>query len=1208
MKDNKNSSSDFLASLLDGELLTADQMRELINTLSEIEQETRDKEDAAKRDAERRREIAREERARQREEMRKIEEERAHEAELRQRRIESATAMDLPIDFVNTYKDDVRAAERTDLPLADALLLSLESLGEVDIEFISSVTGRDMRDVIYSLKGSIYQNPKTWGEVFYKGFETAEEYLSGNLGEKLRTAKEANKIYNGFFEENVKVLSELCDNQIDENDIFVTLGSPWVPTEVIDEFIIHLVGKRQKGAAVFREAEYATRHDPITGIWEIPRRNRLHGWARFEQANSSVWGTERMGMLYLMENILNMKTLTIYDTPKIGKSTRVVNRDETVKILEKQDKMIAEFKKWVWQDDARAEKLRTAYTEKYGNIRRRRFDGSFLEFPGMSEDIKLYPYQKNSVARIIMSPNTLLAHNVGSGKTYVMIAAGMELRRLGKSKKNLYVLPNNIIMQWEILFKKMYPEAKLFVVTNKNYTQKKRNETLAYIQNGDYDAILMAYSCFDALPLSKKYQKEHLEERQMKLQEASDHFVSDGKLSARLRSTLEAIRKIESGNDDGDDIEICFDDLGINTLFVDEAHNYKNVELESSITRISGAGNGGSKKAISMMDKVHCVQRNNNGGRVIFATGTPVTNSITDIFVMQKYLQEGELEFLGLHNFDSWVGMFAEKVTDFEIDVDTASYHLVTRFARFANIPELSGILASIADFHVADADEMTDIPKFRGYSDSAEEGSDIFKEYLEDISERADKVRGGEVSRTEDNLLKITSDGRRAALDMRLIDCGIGLEPGAKVERCAENVTRIYNATRDTLGAQLVFCDISTPKEGFNLYDELRDICAGMGVPREKIAFVHDASNDTAREKLFEKMRTGEISVLVGSTFKLGIGVNVQERLVALHHLDVPWRPADMVQREGRILRAGNTNPEVEIYRYITKGSFDAYSWQLLETKQRFISQILTGNSPMRTGEDVDETVLNYAEVKALAVGNPLIKRRVEILNELSKYRILKLDVIAQREREERELECIPNKRAELLERIEKCQADIANLEGKLPESEGWSIDEKKNFRVKVFNDIWGHTFCEDQYFISKYSGFDLIVPPRMAPHYRGKDDTQDEVEGEEIRTGRQVPYMFIVGEGRYTVEIESEIGIIRRLDNFLFDQKIKRRENGEEETVPSGIKKALLGHRKALADLAEREASLRETLQSGTDFDEVMDKLRRELERINKKLGVSN
>ncbi len=961
------------------------------------------------------------------------------------RHVESVTCMDLPLDFENAFAQDETVTVCAET-VSDGLMKCLDRLGRVDIEYIASVTGKTLKEVIVKLEGSIFQNPTTWGECFYKGWETSDEYLSGNLVSKLKIARSANKEYGGYFKKNVKALAKLVPPALEAEDIYVTIGSPWVPTDVIDAFIRHVSGiaDHPREVAYYEQDEFKVRHDDYTGLWEVPEKNRFsysnRFWRQYESINRSVYGTARLTMLQILEMTLNQKTAQVTDevvTDRIGANgkrikTRVVNQAETVKALEKQEKLIAAFQSWVWTNPARAARLKNEYAIKFGNIRRRVFDGSFLELPSMNPAIQLFDYQKNAVARILFTPNTLLAHDVGAGKTYIMIAAGMELRRLGKSKKNLYVVPNNILGQWEDTFRYAYPDARVLVINEKNFSPSKRSATLRRICEEDFDAILMAYSSFDMLPLSKKYYVELYNQTIELLEIARKTFKSKGRIDAKLKHIRNEIHKLHTQTPKRI-CDVAFDELGINTLFVDEAHYYKNVPIDSEISRVHGINKAGSAKCAGMMDKIHCIQRQNDGGRVVFATGTPITNSLTDIFVLQKYLQEGELVFSGIQNFDNWVGMFAEKSTEYEIDVDTNSYQLKTRFVRFKNVPELTAMFSSVADFH--HEDKTDELPDFDGYTDSLAQGSEAFAEYLRQIAYRADEVRSGRVDRKDDNLLKITTDGRKAALDMRLVDPAIGREPEAKAVRCAQNVYALYRSTRSFRGVQLVFCDVSTPKAGFNMYDEVKSLLVTYGIPADEIAFIHDATSDRERESLFARLREGDKSVVIGSTFKMGHGVNVQDRLVALHHLDVPWRPADMMQREGRILRRGNHCERIHIFRYVTKGSFDAYSWQLLEGKQRFIAQILAGSCSARECADVDETVLNYAEVKALAVGNPLIKKRVELMNELSKYQILKRELIDKRERQKRELLDLPEQIARQKQAIALCEKDVDQIDELLAE-----------------------------------------------------------------------------------------------------------------------------------------------------------------------------
>ncbi|MBE6629746.1 MAG: hypothetical protein E7624_02725 [Ruminococcaceae bacterium] len=1188
-KEKKSVLYDFYESIKKGgEILSVEDLEVAIESLKYAQLDIKEQE--LRRQQEREAEFLKQKMAEEEERRKQAEQRAARRAEREHREhVKKVTAMDLPMDFENSFRDDYRANVHYD-NVNDALLVCIDALGMVDIEFIASITGEEMKTVIEVLRGRIYQNPLHWNECFYKGWETAEEYLSGNLLHKYHVATEANKQYLGYFDANVTALESVMQPDIPIEDIYITLGSPWVPTDVIDDFILHLVGlDKYKNGAYPREAEtflgeeYAVRHDDYTGLWEIPQKTRFrtskdHG--KYEHLNYSVWGTSRMDMLYLMEHILNMKTLAIYDTPDPSKKTRILNSTETVKILEKQDAMIAEFRHWVWADEDRAKRLQQSYCRRFGNIRRRVFDGSYFEFPDMNPEIKLRDHQKNSVARIVLSQNTLLAHDVGAGKTFTMIAAGMELRRLGKSKKNMYVIPNGIMAQWRSMFKLLYPNANILVVDRKNFTFKKRYATLQRIMNEDFDAILITYSCFDMLSLSKRYYQDLYTKRLAMLDKANSTFYSKGTLQRKRMSVLKVLEKLQE--DMSENVcDVPFDELGINTLFVDEAHNYKNVTLHTGITRVRGLSDNGSKKCDGMMDKVHCVQRQNNGGRVIMATGTPITNSITDLFILQKYLQEGELEFLGICNFDEWVGMFGKKVSEFEIDVDTNNYHLATRFAKFCNVPELTAILSNVSDFYRVDG--SMGLPDFDGYSDVICRGSDDFKDYLRDISKRADDVRKKRVNKKQDNLLKITTDGRKAALDMRLIDFAYGLDEESKVYRCAEKIADIYAKTRENKNIQMVFCDSSTPKMGFNLYDELRDLLSAMGVPRNEIAFIHDADSDDKKRLLFHDLQEGNVSVVIGSTFKMGLGVNVQKRLCALHHLDVPWKPADMVQREGRILRQGNECEAVELFRYVTKGSFDAYSWQLLEKKQTFISQILAGCIYDREGDDVDEAVLNYAEVKALAVGNPLIKRRVEIANEIDKYRILRRDFLEERKKQEKELSELPEKIRQQQKRIEGVEGDMAYYAAHKIDYTKLKYAEQKEIRDLIYTAVKTKVNQPFETKVLTYQGFDVVVPARMIP----KMPTQK--EGAAAR--EPIPYVFVKREAVYYVEIESHAGITKRLNNLL--ENLQHEKERREEHLQS-----LFYRKKALEE---------ELKKTGNTYVEEIEGLQEELQKIEESLGLT-
>jgi len=1125
----------------------------------------------------------REEEERRRREMVDILRQRQDERERKEAHVREVTCMDLPLDLENVFDSDERTRGVHTDSIPDALVMCLNTLGRVDIEYISSVTGADYKTVICTLKGSIYQNPDTWGECFYKGWETAEEYLSGNLMRKLNTAREAYKEYYGWFSENIKAIEKVLPPAVTAEDIYITLGSPWVPASVIDDFILHLFGSpfrhKNGGFSSFDEdrimESWRTVHDGIIGTWEIPGKSRYHHSVGVRK----VYGTERIEALYILEKTLNMKSVTVTDevscTGNSSGKKRVINKAETVAALEKQQKLIKEFQKWVWQDEDRKKRLENIYENNFGCVRRRIFDGSFLEFPGMSPSVQLYPYQKDAAARIIFTPNTLLAHDVGAGKTYVMIAAGQELRRMGLSKKNLYVVPNNIVGQWRNIFLEMYPDAKLLCVDPKTFVPKKRNEVLEQIRDGDYDGIIMAYSCFEQIPLSKDYYLKELESRKVQVEAIVRQKT---KATSRLKKKQEAIEKALADMSVAmDDMyeAVCFDELGITRLFVDEAHNFKNVPFDTKTENVLGISSAGSKKCRDMMDKVHMIQKKNDGKGVVLATGTPVTNSVTDVYIMQQYLQSGELAMLDLQSFDSWIGMFAEKVTEFEIDVDTSSYRLATRFAKFHNLPELTSLLSSVADFHGADG--AAGIPVFSGYSDAVVSKTPEFSAYLDDISSRADSVRNGWVNRKEDNMLKITTDGRKAALDLRLVDPHAMFTYQSKVARCAENAADIYFRTTADRSAQLIFCDTSTPKAGFNIYDELKDRLVLLGVPESSIAYVHDAETETQRSQLFARVRSGDIRILIGSTFKLGLGVNIQERLIALHHLDVPWRPADMTQREGRILRQGNTSGRVFIFRYITEGSFDAYSWQLLETKQRFISSLLSGSLTERSGTDIADTVLDYAEVKALAIGDPLIKERVEAANELTRYMTLQHKLMESRLRLEKELLELPAKIQNQMNLIESCKRDItayaewkkANPPAADSRQKKAEADNRRQLRELIGDAVRENALETKERTLLTYRGFDIVLPANMSP---------------------ERPYLWLKRSGKYYVELgDTDIGNLIRTDNFLdsLDEHLAALEQG-------------------LESLNDKERDIRTELSKDESYTDRIEEYKKKIEKLDKRLGV--
>lgn len=1089
------------------------------------------------------------------------------EAEAAERaRIEAVTTADLPAGYQNAFSAEPRfAAVHADSP-GDALLLSLYELGRVDMEFIAHACGQPIKDCIAALKGSVFQNPETWGECFYRGFETAEEYLSGNVIRKLQIAREADRKYNGYFSTNLRALREVIPPQIPAEEIYVTLGSPWLPPDLIDAFVDDLLGSERLRMFGMRSRIY---YNSITHEWRVPYVSAY----QYNVRATHTYGTERMNAVEIIERTLNLKPLKVYDerhsAATLSGRSRVVNKEETIALAEKQKLILSKFRSWLLDDAARKERVETLYSERFGGVRVRRFRGDFLKFPGMNPEISLYDYQKNAVARILLSPNTLLAHDVGAGKTYIMAAAGMELRRMGISRKNLYAVPNSIIGQWALNFRLLYPAARLLVIPPAEFVPAKRNAALTAMRDGDYDAIIIGYSSLEMIPVSPQYQYDRVQKRirevldtERKMREnRSGAATGDQTKLRRVREKLEdratmlenEIRRGPKG--------IFFDQLGVDTLFLDEAHNYKNIPIDTKSDNVLGINKTGSPKCQEMMDKVMCVQERGSGRGVVFATGTPITNSVTDLFVMQSYLQREELKRQNLDSFDNWASMFGELATNFEIDVDASGYRLATRFARFHNLPELAAMFAEVADFRKNDRD--SGLPFFEGYIDCALKKSPAQAKYIAEIAERAELVRAGKVERKLDNMLKITTDGRKAALDLRLVDPGAELYRSCKAVACAENVSRIYRDHPEV--TQLIFCDTSTPKESFNLYDELRRLLCGLNIPDQEIAYIHDATTEKRRDALFAQMNAGEVRVLIGSTFKLGLGVNVQDKLFALHHLDIPWRPSDMVQREGRILRQGNTNAKIEIYRYITDGSFDAYSWQLLETKQRFIAQLLTNSVTERSGSDLDDAVLSYAEVKALAVGNPLIRERVEVSNEISRLKTLR------RRQSDNEAE-LRAAQASLPQKIVLAETEASRIAldaARFERERGTEVSDRRALGGQILAALADNEMRPEERTLMTYRGFSVVLPAHMLKEHTG---------------------VYLCGAGRYFVAIGgSDLGAVVRIDNAL--------EHLAEHAAEAADQ---------VQTLKERLKEMEQAATRHTDYDKRIEDLETMLASIDIELGV--
>lgn len=858
----------------------------------------------------------------------------------------------------------------------EALSVSLCEKGEVDISYISDLCEKKEDEVIDELSGLIFKNPIT------KRYEPADEYLSGNVRAKLAAAK----VFGDEYKENVLALTGVQPKELTAAEIDVRLGATWIDSKYVTEFI-HESFKLSEHWKNTITASFAE----ITGEWVINGKNLVSGPVVDVQ-----FGTKRANALRLLEDALNLRDTKIYDTNyEDGKEQRILNRKETMLARQRQELIKEEFKNWIFKDPERREKLCKLYNERFNAIRTREFDGSHLTFPGMNPEISLRAHQKDAIARILYGKNTLLAHVVGAGKTYEMAAAAMELKRIGMANKSLFVVPNHLTAQWGKEFLTLYPGANILVATKKDFEPANRKKFCARITTGDYDAVIIGHSQFERIPLSVERQRKELS---LQIEQITDE-ISKMKYEDGQRFTVKQMEKMKKSlnvrldklNDITRDDVVTFEELGVDRLFVDESHNYKNLYMHTKMQNVAGVTTTESKKSQDLYMKCRYLDEITGGRGIIFATGTPISNSMTELYTNMRYLQADLLKDLNLTHFDSWASTFGETQTATELAPEGTGYRMKTRFAKFFNLPELMSLFKQCADIKTAD---MLNLPRPEAeYHNVVLPPSVSQKEIVQSLADRAEDVRSGLVDANVDNMLKITNDGRKLALEQHLIDENLPDDPNSKIKVCVANAYKIYEETKKEKSTQLIFCDLSTPKAdgSYNVYDELKERLCEKGVLEKEIAFIHDADTDSKKALLFGKVRSGEVRFLIGSTAKMGAGTNVQDRLKALHHLDVPWRPSDIEQQEGRILRQGNQNSKVEIFRYIKEGTFDSYSWQILENKAKFIGQIMTSKSPVRAADDIDEAALTCAEVKALATGNPLIKEKMDLDIQLAKLKLLK-------------------------------------------------------------------------------------------------------------------------------------------------------------------------------------------------------------------------
>ena len=873
---------------------------------------------------------------------------------------------------------------------SEALAVSIGEKAKVDIPYMMELTEKTEEEVTEELTGVIFKNPLT------DKWEPSDEYLSGNVREKLNIAKQFAENHPEYMV-NVQALERVQPKDLDASEIEARLGVTWISPDYITEFMAETFHTPRQHINYERiKVQYAE----VTGQWNVKGKNVD---SSNNPLSTATYGTQRANAYRLLEDALNLRDTKIYDTIHDADGEhRVLNRKETTLAQQKQELIREEFKEWIFKDMSRRETLCKIYNERFNSIRPREYDGSHIQFVGMNPEIKLMEHQKNAVAHILYGNNTLLAHCVGAGKTFQMIAAGMESKRLGLAQKSLYVVPNHLLEQWGSDFLRLYPGANILVATKKDFEPANRKRFCSRIATGDYDAVIIGHSQFEKIPLSRERQISLLEDQiaditysiEAAKEEAGQQYTI--KQMEKTKKTLKA--KLEKLNDQTrkDDV-VTFEQLGVDRLFVDESHFYKNLFLYTKMRHVAGISQTDAQKSSDMFMKCRYMDEITGGKGITFATGTPVSNSMTELYTIMRYLQYDTLMNMGMGHFDSWAATFGETVTAIELSPEGTGYRAKTRFARFFNLPELISIFKEAADIQTAD---MLNLPVPEAeYINEVLKPSEEQKEMVEAFSERAEQVRGGAVDPRVDNMLKITNDGRKCALDQRLLNDMLPDAGESKVNACVENAFQVWEDGKDTQATQLIFCDLSTPKNDgtFNVYDDVRNKLVERGIPKEEIAFIHEYNTEVRKAELFAKVRAGQVRILMGSTPKLGAGTNVQDRLLALHHLDCPWKPSDLEQQEGRILRQGNQNDKVKIFRYVTENTFDSYMWQILENKQKFISQIMTSKSPVRACEDVDDTALSYAEIKALATGNEYIKEKMDLDVQVSKLKLLKANHTSQ-------------------------------------------------------------------------------------------------------------------------------------------------------------------------------------------------------------------
>ena len=1012
-----------------------------------------------------------------------------------------------------------RPAERVDTAV-EALALSIGEKARVDMAYMGQLTGKDEESLFTDLQGVVFLNPD-YGEKGGEKYLPADEYLSGNVRRKLaevRTKAETEPQYLS----NVEALEKVQPVDLTASEISVRLGATWLNPEYIRQFIFETLDTPRRA-----RWDIKAHYSQITGEWRIEGKSK----DSYNVKAYSTYGTSRASAYDIIESSLNLKDVRIfdyqYDTD--GRRVAVLNKKETAIAQSKQELLKEAFSEWIWKDPERREKICKAYNILFNSNRPREYDGSHINFSGMNPEITLRKHQVNAIAHILYGGNTLLAHVVGAGKTFEMVAAAMESKRLGLCQKSLFVVPNHLTEQWASEFLQLYPAANVLVATKKDFETKNRKKFCGRIATGDYDAVIIGHSQFEKIPVSIQRQRAILEQQMdeiiLGIQEAKNAHAENFTIKQMEKTRKGLQNKLDKLNDQSrkDDV-VTFEELGVDRLFIDESHYYKNLFLYTKMRNVSGIAQTEAQKSSDLFMKCRYLDEITGGRGVVFATGTPISNSMVELYTIQRYLQMGALQEQGFQHFDAWAANYGETVTAIELAPEGTGYRAKTCFSKFNNLPELISVFKNVADIQTAD---MLNLPVPEAhYHNIALKPSEYQKEMVASLAERAEQVRNKQVDSSVDNMLLITNDGRKLALDQRLINPMLPADPESKAVKCAETVFDIWQRTAEKHSTQMIFCDLSTPKgEGvFSVYDDIRDKLLAMGVPENEIAYIHDAKTEAQKKDLFSKVRAGQVRVLLGSTQRMGAGTNCQQKLVALHHLDCPWRPSDLQQREGRIIRQGNENSEVDIYSYVTEGTFDAYLYQLVERKQKFIAQIMTSKSPVRSAEDVDEQALSYAEIKALASGNPLIKEKMDLDIEMTKLKLLKSSHLSQRYALEDAIsKTFPKSLAETQERLAGYGADIAAVKAHTaPNAEGFSpmtlagkvYTEKKAAGAELL------AMCQNM----------LTPEPTQIGSYRGLTlELSFDSFSQEYR-------LTMIGQLRHVVTLGTDVfGNIQRMDNLL-------------------------------------------------------------------------